>query len=84
MSDLVDHLFPCRDHVDRGAASEFAGVNYWRDPIPALSEAELALVSGGSPSKIPAVTAAPSSGASTTSAPTSVSKMDLKIEIPKQ
>ena len=83
MSDLVDHLFPCRDHVDRGAASEFTGVSYWRDPIPTLSDAELALVKGGSTSSNIAVTTATTTESST-AAPTTVTKMDLKIEIPKQ
>ncbi|GFS08811.1 phosphatidate phosphatase LPIN2 [Elysia marginata] len=83
MSDLVDHLFPCRDHVDRGAASEFTGVTYWRDPIPALSDAELALISGLTASNSTAVTTTATSGSSTTTS-TVVTKMDLQIEIPKQ
>lgn len=83
MSDLVDHLFPCRDHVDRGAASEFAGVNYWRDPIRTLSDAELALISGETASSSTAATTTVTT-VSATAVTTSVAKMDLQIEIPKQ
>ncbi|RUS88986.1 hypothetical protein EGW08_003233 [Elysia chlorotica] len=86
MSDLVDHLFPCRDHVDRGAASEFTGVSYWRDPIPALSDAELALITGeltGTAAVTTATTAASSDA--TTSAPDTVTTtIELQIELPKQ
>ncbi|GFO22728.1 phosphatidate phosphatase lpin2 [Plakobranchus ocellatus] len=84
MSDLVDHLFPCRDHVDRGAASEFTGVSYWRNPIPVVSDLELALVSGGSSGKSASVVSTTAPTGSTSTEPAAVTKLDLQIEAPKQ
>ncbi|XP_012943748.1 phosphatidate phosphatase LPIN3-like isoform X2 [Aplysia californica] len=45
MSDIVDHFFPSLDQVDRGTSLEYNPVNYWRDPIPCLTDDELALIS---------------------------------------
>ena len=45
MSDIVDHFFPSLDQQDPATSQEFNPVNYWRDPIPGLSDDEIILIS---------------------------------------
>lgn len=41
MTFIVDHLFPPNNELG-DANNEFVNVNYWRDPVPDLTEDMLA------------------------------------------
>lgn len=44
MADIVDHFFPALDTSKMTTSQEFNPVNYWRDPIPCITDDQLILI----------------------------------------
>ena len=43
LNDIVDQMFPAIT-LQKGTDSTFADLNYWKSPLPALTDADLALL----------------------------------------